>query len=325
MGGRLRIATRGSALALAQAELVAGRLAAERPDLELEITVITVNGDRPGRSADEHLDSAADERAVPPGADKRRWVAEIEQALLDSTVDIAVHSAKDVPGELAPGLALLGAPPRGPAHDALCGADSIEALRPGARVGTSSVRRAAQLRAARADLEIVQTSGNVDTRLRKLETEARWDGIVVGLAGLQRLGREEALGAVLDEARFVPAPGQGTLALEGRVDDRHAAEAAEAIGDPDTFACLRAERALAVELQADCHTPLGAYAQPAGCGCLVLHAWVGLPDGSRWCSDQLLGGFYDPEALGGRMAERLRAVGALELLRAAREMAAVGA
>ena len=121
--------------------------------------------------------------------------------------------------------------------------------------------------------------------------------------------------------RFVPAPGQGILALEGRSEDAATRDAAQAITDKDAFACLLAERALARELDASCHTPLGAHAVPAGCGCLQLRAWVGLPDGSAWVADELLGGFYDPEALGRRVAERLQAAGAGEMLRRAEEMA----
>ncbi len=140
-------------------------------------------------------------------------------------------------------------------------------------------------------------------------------------AGLQRLGRESEAGGVLDPARFVPAPGQGILALEGRAEDARTRDAVQAITDKDAFACLLAERALARELSASCNTPLGAYAAPAGCGCLLLRAWVGLPDGSEWASDELLGGFYDPEALGRRVAERLTLAGAGELLARAQEMA----
>ena len=141
-------------------------------------------------------------------------------------------------------------------------------------------------------------------------------------AGLQRLGREAEVGGVLDAERFVPAPGQGVLALQGRSDDERTSAAVQAITDADAFACLLAERALAHELGASCNTPLGAYAVPAGCGCLHLRAWVGLPDGSAWIGDQLLGGFYDPQELGRRVAERLLAVGAAEMLREAEAMAA---
>jgi hydroxymethylbilane synthase len=345
----MRIGTRGSALALAQAEHVARLLGAHPP---AELVTITTTGDRAAASLNEqpaeHHDldrtpgTPATDRA-PQGVveDKSRWVDTIEQALLAGEIDLAVHSAKDVPGELAEGLSLLGAPARAPAEDVLCGASALEALPEGARVGTSSVRRAAQLRATREDLEIVSIGGNVDTRLRRLgewrEVEPRQAGeqrdagggrdedrlhaIVLARAGLVRLGREDEVGAVLDPARFVPAPGQGVLALEGRAEDARVKEAVAAITDADAFACLHAERALARELGASCHTPLGAHATPAGCGCLTLRAWVGLPDGSEWISDELLGGFYDPDALGLRVAERMRSAGAEELLRRAQEMA----
>lgn len=294
---RVRIGTRGSALALAQTQLVAAQLQADGHPCEI-VTILTA-GD---------LDTA-------PASDKSQWVAELEHALQEGKIDLAVHSAKDVPGELAEGLALHGAPARAPSEDVICGAASLEELPAGARVGTSSIRRLAQLRAVREDLEVVAIRGNVDTRLRKLAAaEERLDAIVLAKAGLQRLGREAEAGGTLDPARFVPAPGQGILALEGRAEDERARAPAQSITDPDALACLLAERALARALGADCHTPLGAHAAPAGCGCLHLRAWVGLPDGSEWMSDELVGGFYDPEALGRRVAERLLAVGAGDLL-----------
>jgi hydroxymethylbilane synthase len=324
----MRIGTRGSALALAQAAHVA-RLLGPHPAAEI-ITILTT-GDQPATPAGER--SAGDPNAGggPLGVaeDKSRWVDTIEQALLAGEIDLAVHSAKDVPGELADGLSLLGAPTRAGAEDVLCGAPALETLPAGARVGTSSVRRGAQLRAAREDLEIVPIGGNVDTRLRRLgerrdagggHNEDRLHAIVLARAGLQRLGREQEIGAVLDPARFVPAPGQGLLALEGRAGDARVMEAVAAITDAEAFACLHAERALARGLGASCHTPLGAHASPAGCGCLTLRAWVGLPDGSEWTSDELLGGFYDADALGLRVAQRMTAAGAAELLRRAAEM-----
>ncbi len=308
----MRIGTRRSALALAQADLVAGRLQAGG-HADCEIVPIVTGGDRGA-----------------PGEDKSRWVAELEDALSAGDIDLAVHSAKDVPGELAEGLALLGAPARAPAEDVLCGAAALEQLGPGARVGTSSIRRLAQLRAVREDLDVVAIRGNVDTRLRKLAA-AEGEGetspgeglaaIVLARAGLQRLGRESEAGGALDVERFVPAPGQGIIALEGRAEDAASREAAQAITDGDAFACLLAERALARELDASCHTPLGAFAVPAGGGCLHMRAWVGLPDGSAWVSDELVGGFHDPEELGRRIAERLRLAGAGELLRQAEAMA----
>jgi len=312
----MRIGTRRSALALAQAGLVADMLG------DCQIVPIVTSGDRAGDAPTAGAQGAAREgaAAVAPAEDKSRWVDALEDALLAGEIDLAVHSAKDVPGELAEGLALHAAPARADAADVLCGAGSLEELREGARVGTSSVRRLAQLRAARADLQVVAVRGNVDTRLRKLAAE-RLDAIVLARAGLQRLGRESEAGGVLDTARFVPAPGQGVLALEGRADDHSAREAALAICDGDTFACLLAERALARGLDAGCHTPLGAHAAPAGEGGLRLRAWVGLPDGSEWIADELLGDASAPEGLGARAAERLLTVGAGEMLARAREMA----
>jgi hydroxymethylbilane synthase len=297
----MRIGTRRSALALTQANLIAHLLD------DCEVVPILTSGDRGARDGD-----------------KSRWVLELEDALSRGEIDLAVHSAKDLPGELGHGLALLGAPVRAAAEDVLCGVGAIDELPDGARVGTSSIRRLAQLRAAREDLDVVALRGNVDTRLGKLaDHEQGVDAIVLARAGLQRLERESEIGAVLDPARFVPAPGQGTLALEGRANDERVAEAVKAITDADALACLLAERALARELNASCHTPLGAHAVPAGCGCLTLRAWVGLPDGSAWASDELIGGFYEPEALGKRVAERMVAAGAGELLRRAEEMATV--
>jgi hydroxymethylbilane synthase len=302
----MRIGTRRSALALAQAGLVAERLQTGQ-HVDCEIVPMLTRGDV----------GAAD------ATDKSRWVAELEDALAAGEIDVAVHSAKDLPAELAPGLALLGAPERAGAEDVLCGARALEGLPSGARVGTSSIRRLAQLRAAREDLEVVAIRGNVDTRLSKLADPGEGlEAIVLARAGLQRLGRESEAGGVLDPERFVPAPGQGVLALEGRAADMRARELVQAITDEQALACLLAERALALELGASCHTPLGAHAAPAGCGCLLLRAWVGLPDGSEWASDELLGGFYDPQALGRRVAERLAAVGGVELLRRAGEMVA---
>lgn len=297
----MRLGTRRSALALAQAEMVAAMLGGA------EIVPLSTAGD-----------------AGADAQDKSRWVDGLERALLDGEIDLAVHSAKDVPGELAPGLALLGTPARAGAEDALCGADALEALTPGARVGTSSLRRVAQLRSARPDLEVVPLRGNVDTRLGKLASPSeRLDAIVLAHAGLQRLGREAEASALLDPARFVPAPGQGALALQGRAEDERARAAVERITDAAALAALRAERALARALGADCHTALGAHAQTLADG-LRLRGWVGLPDGSAWALDEQSGSLDAPEALGELVATRLRAVGAEELLEGARVLAGAG-
>jgi hydroxymethylbilane synthase len=176
---------------------------------------------------------------------------------------------------------------------------------------------------------VIPLRGNVDTRLGRLAEGAQGlSAIVLARAGLERLGRDAEAGAVLDPARFVPAPGQGSLALEGRADDEACRAAVAALTDRPTFACLLAERALARELGADCDTPLGAHALAdgaagmAGADGMLLRAWVGLPDGSHWIADQLAGSLADPEGLGREVAGRLLAAGAQKLLQGAREAAA---
>lgn len=292
---RLRVGTRGSALALVQARLVARLLGGEEA---VEIVPIATSGDQ-GRLL----------------GDKSRWVKELEAALLAGTIDVAVHSAKDVPAELPEGLELAAVPERADARDALCGAPSLAALEPGAVVGTSSLRRAAELRALRPDLDVVALRGNVDTRLRKLaDGEAR--AIVLAAAGLQRLDRADAIGGILDE--LIPAPGQGALALETRTGDGAARDAAVAIGDRDAAACLAAERALVRKLGATCHTPLGAHAVRTDAGGMRMRAFAGLPDGSQWLRDELtVAPGVDAETFGIAVGARLAAAGATELLAAA--------
>jgi hydroxymethylbilane synthase len=272
----IRVGTRGSALALAQATWVGERLGSE-----YELVTISAAG---------------------PVGDKSRWVSELERALLAGEIDVAVHSAKDVPAELPDGLELVAFPEREDPRDAICGASSLAALAPGARVGTSSLRRAAQLRAARADFEVVDARGNVDTRLRKL-AEGEFDALVLAVAGLNRLGRRPD--GVLDE--LVPAAGQGALAVEAR----RGQVAVGALVDPDATACVLAERELTRALGASCNTPVGAYARLVDGGELELSAWVGRADGSAWISDRLRGA---ASGLGARVAERLLVAGAAELL-----------
>ena len=283
----MRIGTRGSALALNQAGWVMARLGEDA-----ELVTVTTSGDR----------GAAIE-------DKSRWVSELERALLDGRIDLAVHSAKDVPAELADGLELVAFPERADARDAICGAASLAALPAGARVGTSSLRRAAQVLAARPDVSVVELRGNVDTRLRKL-ADGRCDALVLALAGLQRLDREADADGVLDE--LVPAAGQGALALEARAGEL-TLERLDAVSDAGTAAAVLAERALTRALDADCRTPVGAYAREVeGTGELELTGWVGRPDGSAWLLDRIAGA---PGAVGARLAERMLAAGARELLR----------
>jgi hydroxymethylbilane synthase len=299
---KIRIGTRGSALALTQARLVADAITRSGPDAAVEIVPITTSGDRGADS------------------DKSRFVKEIEQALLEGRVDLAVHSAKDVPGALPAGLGIVGAPAAEDPRDVLIGCASIDDLRQGATVGTSSLRRRSQLLALRPDLQPAELRGNVDTRLTKL-AEGGYDAIVLALAGLRRLGREPEAGAPIPSDDLVPAPGQGILALEGREGDERIAALGERLSDAAAVARLRAERALVSELEASCHTPIGALAELREDG-IRMRAYVGLPDGSEWIRDELHAGPDDPEQVGSALARRLLAAGAGELLQRADRLAA---
>jgi hydroxymethylbilane synthase len=276
------------------------------PGLSVELVEIRTSGDE-------------GQKRVAPIGDKSRFVKEIEEALLAGEVDLAVHSAKDVPGVLAEGLAIVGVPAREDARDALVGAASLHDLPEGASVGTSSLRRRSQLLAARPDLNLEDLRGNVDTRLRRLD-EGRHDAVVLALAGLRRLERDKGA-APLDPIEVTPAPGQGCLALEARRDDANVAALADRLTDADALVRLTAERALTERLEASCHTPVGAYAEIGEEG-LLLAAFVGSPDGSTWIRDAAIADPGDPAALGVVVAERLLAAGAAEVLEAA-EIAAV--
>jgi hydroxymethylbilane synthase len=244
------------------------------------------------------------------GGDKSRWVKEIEEALLEGRADLAVHSAKDVPGELPEGLSIVGVPDRADPRDAVCGAAGIAAIPEGAVVGTSSLRRRSQLLAVRPDLTVEDMTGNVDTRLRKLR-ERQYDAIVLARAGLDRLEVDE--GETVDVATLTPAPGQGCLALEARSEDAEVAELAAAVTYGRGLVELTAERAVVTALDTTCHTPVGAYAHLRGT-VLTVEAYAGLPDGSAWIRDRVEGRGDDASALGRELAGRMLAAGAGALL-----------
>ena len=286
----MKLGTRGSALALAQA----GTVAAAIEGAELE--TITTSGDRGFDGND----------------DKERWVRELDEALLDGRVTLAIHSAKDLPAKLADGIVIAATPARANPFDVLCGAPSLEQLAPGARVGTSSQRRSAQLLALRNDLQIDELRGNVDTRLAALEGD-EYDAIVLAMAGLERLGRSDEGGALLDQ--MIPAAGQGTLAITARAGDSESIALARSLDDAATHNSLTAERALIEVLEADCHTPVGAHASFED-GAMTLAAFVGRTDGSAWLRDELTisDGASTPEELGREVGERMLAAGANEVL-----------
>jgi hydroxymethylbilane synthase len=286
----VRLGTRGSALALAQAQLVADAIG------DAEIVAVKTSGDRGER-----------------GGDKARFVREIEHALLGRDVDLGVHSAKDLPTDLPDGLEIVGVPAREDAADCFIGeAGSLAGVPEGARVGTASLRRRSQLLALRPDLEIGELRGNVDTRLRRLE-EGEYDGVVLAAAGLRRLGREPEIAFRFAVAELTPAAGQGALALEARSEDAGTRAAAGLLTDAAALVELTAERAAVTELEATCHTPVGVHARLDG-EALGIEAFVGLPDGSDWVRDAVAGDAEDPVALGLELARRLIAAGAGEIL-----------
>lgn len=291
----LRLGTRGSILALVQAKAVAKLLGGA------EIVPI--------KTADADT------------GDKARFVKAIEQALLNGEIDLAVHSAKDLPSELPEGLEIAGVPSREDPRDAYVGSvTSLGDVPEGSRIGTSSLRRRAQILALRPDLDVVEVHGNVDTRLGKLEA-GEFDGLVLAAAGLRRLGRAEEISFSLELEEVVPSPGQGALAIEAPHAQDRPVTAAESITDRGVLGTVTAERALVAALDASCNTPLGAHATLEKRGRMSLRAFCGLPDGSEWIRDELEMDASEPETLGTALAERLKAAGAADVLARAEEMA----
>jgi hydroxymethylbilane synthase len=305
---RVRVATRASELALVQARLVAARLEAAL-GVAAELVPLTTAGDRVQAVALAKLGG------------KGLFVSEIEAALVDGRADLAVHSAKDLPAEIHPELALVAFPERADPRDALVGRTrgaTLDALRRGARVGTGSVRRTAQLRLARPDLEVVPLRGNVPTRLRKLESE-RLDAVVLACAGLERLGLAARIDERLAPERMLPAVAQGALAIEARRGDPIGRDAA-ALDHAATAARVAAERACLGALGADCFVPLAALAECAGAA-LRLRALLASTDGARIVRAHGEAAAGAAAGLGARVAAELLASGGRELLAALRSEA----
>jgi hydroxymethylbilane synthase len=307
---KLRLGTRGSALALAQAKLVAKALGGA------EIVPIKTSGD-------QHETGRTDARIPESGGDKARFVRQIERALLEGEVELGIHSAKDLPSELPEGLEIAGVPEREDPRDAYIGrVDSLGEVPEGSRIGTSSLRRRSQILARRPDLKVVELRGNVDTRLGRYEA-GDFDGLVLAAAGLHRLGRAEEMAFAIEPDELTPAPGQGTIAIEAQHANDRAAAAAESITERGALARLLAERALVGALEASCNTPLGALATLEKGGRIRITAYCGLPDGSEWLRDELVEDDADPEGVGRTLADRMKSAGAMEILERAEEMAAV--
>jgi len=296
----LRLGTRGSQLALFQANAVADMLR-ERADVQCEIVVIKTSGDR-----------LADAPLAQIGG-KRLFVKEIEDALLSDSVDLAVHSSKDMPAVLPDGLDVGAVLPREDARDALVlPVGRTHNLGASAKIGTSSVRRIAQLIRLFPGASFVPVRGNLDTRLRKLDG-GEYDALVLAAAGLSRLGHAARISSALDVDACVPAPGQGIIAVEIRTDNPHVRELVATINDPAPAAALEAERAVVVRLGGGCQMPIGAHAELRE-RTLMLTAIVISPDGTRSARAGVSGPVTEAERLGADAADQLLARGAGDIL-----------
>jgi hydroxymethylbilane synthase len=298
----LRIATRGSALALAQARMV-GAAAEAATGRACELVILQTTGDR------------IQDRALAEIGGKGLFVKEIQEALLDGRADLAVHSAKDLPASSPDRLAFAAFPRRADPRDALVAREPalrVSLLRRNARIGTGSVRRGSQLRARRPDFELVPLRGNVDTRLRKLD-ELGLDAVVLACAGLDRLGLSDRVHERIEVEDLLPAVGQGTLALEVRADDALAGELF-ALDHAPTRACLLAERAFQAGLEGDCAVPIAAFAELDTAGRLRLRGLVARPDGGRIVRGEIEASASDAVRAGAELARELRARGGEEIL-----------
>jgi hydroxymethylbilane synthase len=301
---RIVIATRESRLALWQAEHVRDLLQALYPACSVELLGMTTRGD-------QILD-----RPLAKVGGKGLFVKELETALEDGRADIAVHSMKDVPMVLPEGFALVATGPREVPLDAFVSNryESLDDMPPGTVVGTSSLRRESQLHARYPYLAVTSLRGNLDTRLRKLDS-GEYDAIILAAAGLTRLGLKERIRGVIPAEASLPSAGQGALGIEALASRPEVAAWLAPLNDPNTEACVRAERAVSRALAGSCEVPLGAYAEIRA-GKLWLRGFVALPDGSRMACAELEGAPAEAEALGLQLSEALRAQGADEILAA---------
>lgn len=298
----LRIATRQSRLALWQADHVAAQLRVAHPDLDVVLVPMTTTGDR-------ILD-----RPLADVGGKGLFIKELELAIAEDRADIAVHSMKDVPSDLPPGMTLAAMLHREDPRDAFVSLrhERFSALPHGARVGTSSLRRQSQLKHARPDLQLQSLRGNVETRLRKLQ-EDQYDAIILAAAGLKRLGLQDRITQFLDFEQSVPAVGQGVIGIECRQDDERSIRLVGALNDAVAWLCCEAERAFARRLQGSCQSPIGGHAELDGTR-LDLRGVVGAPDGGEMYKGSQSGDVADVHALGIALAERLLDAGAKQLL-----------
>ena len=302
MASELRIGTRGSQLALFQANWVKDQLVRTRPELKVTLIKIKTTGDK------------IQDAPLAKIGGKGLFVKEIEEALIQRRVDLAVHSIKDVPTEFPKGLHLSVITKREDPRDVFISKDgkTLKDLPQGAKIGTSSLRRQAQLLHFRSDLELIPLRGNLDTRLKKLKT-LNLDAIVLALAGVKRLGLEERISEIIPIDISLPAIGQGALGIETRMDDRVVEDQIRFLNDPDSSIAITAERAFLKKLKGGCQVPIAALAQKVG-STLQIDGLVGTIDGKRLIRHHLEGPIEEAEPLGTQLAEILLVKGAKEIL-----------
>ena len=300
----ITIGTRASKLALWQAEYIAGEIEKQHPACHVELKTMTTKGDR-----------ILDAPLAKIGG-KGLFTKELEQAMLAGEIDLAVHSLKDMPTEVPEGLVIGAITARLDPGDAFVSVryKAIEELPQGARVGTSSLRRRAQLLAVRPDLTILDLRGNVNTRLAKLDA-GEFDAIVLAAAGLKRLGLGERIRTILPRAMILPAVGQGALAVECRADDTRIRECIDFLRDPHMTAAATAERAFLRRVEGGCQIPVGVYAEVGADNMLHVEAMIASVDGMRVCRSRTMGAIASAEALGISLAEELLDVGGRDILK----------
>jgi hydroxymethylbilane synthase len=298
----LRIGTRGSQLALFQANWVKGKLIEAHPDLQVTLISIKTTGDK------------IQDAPLAKIGGKGLFVKEIEEALIRKTIDLAVHSIKDVPTEFPKGLYLPVITKREDPRDVLISKDgkTLKDLPEGAKIGTSSLRRQAQLLHFRNDLELIPLRGNLDTRLKKLKT-MNFDGIVLALAGVRRLGLEARITEIIPTEISLPAIGQGALGIETRRDDDEVQEKVHFLNDKDSWIAISAERAFLKKLGGGCQVPIAAFARIFS-SALGIDGLVGTIDGKRVLRHHMEGPIDEAESLGTELAEFLLSRGAKEIL-----------
>jgi hydroxymethylbilane synthase len=296
----IRVGSRGSRLALVQARAIMEALA---PDADVELEIIQTQGDR------------VTDRPLSQVGGSGLFIKEIEKALLEERIDLAVHSMKDVPSRIAEGLTLAATTERKDPRDAFVSrrAESIESLPEGARLATGSLRRRSQLLVRRPDLRIEELRGNVPTRLAKLDA-SEWEGIVLAAAGLERLGLSERIRSLIPLETMLPAVGQGALAVEIRESDEALAKILARVNHEDSERAVAAERALLARLEGGCQVPIGAYAEIAD-GELRLRSFVGSIDGAKHLKREIAGRPEEAEALGLALADQMLDSGAAEIIR----------